>query len=141
MPHTFRKSEHLRSKKTIEALFERNAAGFFRAPFRFSWKLMDGPQPASCQVLIVVPKKNFHHATTRNRIRRQLRELYRINKQVLIQPLVQQQRSMALMIRYSGAAEMIFQQTGPIFATSLKKIALAVQKDHPSSFPVAHPVL
>lgn len=35
------------------------------------------------QLLISVPKRNFKRATDRNRIRRQIKEAYRLNKAVL----------------------------------------------------------
>ena len=35
------------------------------------------------QILISVPKKRFKHAVDRNRVKRQVREAYRLHKQVL----------------------------------------------------------
>jgi ribonuclease P protein component len=37
--------------------------------------------------LISVPKKRFHHAVDRNRVKRQMREAYRKNKQILLERL------------------------------------------------------
>ena len=39
------------------------------------------------QVLISVPKKYFKHAVDRNRVKRQLREAYRHQKQLLVEML------------------------------------------------------
>jgi ribonuclease P protein component len=38
-------------------------------------------------VLISVPKKRLHHAVDRNRAKRQVREAYRLQKQVLIEKI------------------------------------------------------
>ena len=38
------------------------------------------------QVLVWAPKKLFRHAIQRNRLRRQMREAYRLNKQLLTTP-------------------------------------------------------
>lgn len=42
------------------------------------------PQAA---ILISVPKRHFHHAVDRNRVKRQVRESYRLNKQALLSML------------------------------------------------------
>ena len=42
-------------------------------------------QDVPVQVLISVPKKRLRHAVDRNRAKRQVREAYRLNKQVLWQ--------------------------------------------------------
>ena len=41
----------------------------------------EGEAPA--QILISVPKKKFKHAVDRNRVKRQIREVYRKNKSLL----------------------------------------------------------
>lgn len=41
------------------------------------------PHEASIQLLISVPKKRFHHAVDRNRVKRQVREAFRHHQQVL----------------------------------------------------------
>ena len=43
--------------------------------------------PSVVKVLITVPKKYFRQATDRNRMKRLLREAYRLKKQVLIKNL------------------------------------------------------
>ena len=42
---------------------------------------------APVQLLISVPKKRFHHAVDRNRVKRQVREAFRHHKQVLYDAL------------------------------------------------------
>ena len=37
------------------------------------------------KVLVSVSKKRFHHAVDRNRVKRQIREAYRLQKQMLIE--------------------------------------------------------
>lgn len=45
----------------------------------------DGDEPV--QMLVSVPKKHFHHAVDRNRVKRQVREAYRRRKQILYDAL------------------------------------------------------
>ena len=39
------------------------------------------------QILVSVPKRHFKHAVDRNRVKRQVREAYRLNKQVIYDAL------------------------------------------------------
>lgn len=43
------------------------------------------------EVLISVPKKRFHHAVDRNRVKRQIREAYRLQKHLLTVIIPQEQ--------------------------------------------------
>ena len=45
------------------------------------------PGEAPVQILISVPKKHFKHAVDRNRVKRQVREAYRLNKAILYDAL------------------------------------------------------
>ena len=42
---------------------------------------------APLQVLVSVPKKHFHHAVDRNRVKRQVREAWRRHKSLLVEAL------------------------------------------------------
>ena len=125
MNYTFQKSERLTSQKLITALFQKGIFSLYSAPFRFSFVPTSGEE-ASCQVLIIVSKRNFKTAINRNRIKRQLRELYRLHKQPLLEKLAGQDKQIALMISYTGKPEMDFNLLKPKFIESLKKIADAV---------------
>jgi ribonuclease P protein component len=125
MNYTFRKSERLTSQKLITALFQKGIFSLYSAPFRFSF-VPSSNQDSSCQVLIIVPKRNFETAINRNRIKRQLRELYRLHKQPLLEKLNSQDKQIALMISYTGKPEMDFNLLKPKFVEALKKISDAV---------------
>ena len=58
--------------------------------------------PAPAQVLISVPKKNFHLAADRNRIKRLIREAYRQNKHLLYSALKQNNLQLVLGLIYSA---------------------------------------
>jgi ribonuclease P protein component len=86
---TFPKSERLVSQKLIDQLFtggkNRSLSEF---PLRLVYSLrqrQEGDEPV--QLLISVPKKHFHHAVDRNRVKRQLREAYRHCRQPLFTAL------------------------------------------------------
>lgn len=81
MNFRFPKSEKLKSKKTIEQLF---AEG--KSFSKFPIKLIFIPQEKkpSTQAAFAVPKRNFKLAVDRNRIKRQMREVYRLQKPLII---------------------------------------------------------
>lgn len=76
----FPKSEKLKSSKTIEKLFLEG-----KSLVKFPVKLIFLPSEPTeiTQAAFAVPKRNFKNAVDRNRIKRQLRETYRLNKQLL----------------------------------------------------------
>ena len=76
----FPKSEKLTSKTQITALFKQK-----RTAFSYPFKIASIPSTSESdsempKVLISVPKRAFKFAVDRNRIKRQIREIYRLGK-------------------------------------------------------------
>ena len=82
MKQTFSKEERLCSHRMISLLFSTGQT-FHVKPFRVTWMRQSSAASSPVQVLISVPKYNFHKAVERNLIRRRMREAYRLNKQIL----------------------------------------------------------
>jgi ribonuclease P protein component len=79
---SFEKTERLHSRKLIQELFEKGSS-FYLHPFKIVFlKNPDQGYPHT-QVLVTVPIKNFGKATDRNKIKRRIREGYRLNKKNL----------------------------------------------------------
>lgn len=75
MPLTLSKEERLCSKRLIDRLY---ADGHHSTAFPFSMQWRVEPElNVPCQVLVVAPKRKFHHAVDRNRVKRLTRECYR----------------------------------------------------------------
>jgi len=81
--YTFPKEEHLCSKKRIEQLFNRKNPSLGVYPLRLTWVAAPARTTAPPQVLITVPKRAFKRAVDRNRLKRLVREAYRLNKHLL----------------------------------------------------------
>ena len=73
--NTFTKQERLCGSKQIDRLFSEGNRQISIFPIRLVWLLSD--EFEGVQILISAPKRNFHHAVDRNRIKRQIREFYR----------------------------------------------------------------
>ncbi|MGY8987305.1 MAG: ribonuclease P protein component [Flavobacteriales bacterium] len=77
----FPKSERLHSKTKIDKLFG-NGNSFILEDFQVYFSVSEQIKP-SVSVLISVPKKLVPKAAERNKIKRLIREAYRINKAIL----------------------------------------------------------
>lgn len=79
---TFKKAERITSKLLIDRLFNGEGSSMVVFPFRVVYmKIPKGEVPVS--ILVSVPKKRFHKAVDRNRMKRLTREAYRLQKQII----------------------------------------------------------
>ncbi|WP_027002233.1 ribonuclease P protein component [Hugenholtzia roseola] len=81
---TLPKSERLYHKKVIQELFKEGSS-LFSYPFKLIFlvekePLLSPTKPTFPALLISVGKKNFKKAHDRNRLKRQIREAYRLQK-------------------------------------------------------------
>ncbi|QXP60616.1 ribonuclease P protein component [Olleya sp. HaHaR_3_96] len=93
MPFTYNKHEKLKSQKAIEKLFvEGNSVSAY--PLR----LVYSKNEDSLKVGVSASKRNFKKAVDRIRVKRLLREGYRLNKKLLIDQNIGQYTLMILYI-------------------------------------------
>ena len=90
MDYKFTKAERLNSMLTIDKLFAGGNASTVAFPLRIVYMVVEDEKTDTADyteppvsVLVSVPKKRFRHAVDRNRMKRLVREAYRLNKRIL----------------------------------------------------------
>ena len=82
MRQTFNKLERLKRKKLIQQLFaEGKTVTVF--PLKLIYLPSEHDSPYKIQAAVSVSKRNFKKAVQRNRIKRLMREAYRLNKHLV----------------------------------------------------------
>ena len=149
MAFTFKKEEHLCSRQLIDRLYtEGHRLMVF--PYSVQWMTLESgewraesgerraeseeplshsatqpPSHPATQVMIVAPKRKFHHAVDRNRVRRLTRECYRLRKHTLYDFLQQNGLALVFSMVYIHNEIMTFDQLGH----KMDKLLAALQKD------------
>jgi ribonuclease P protein component len=120
---TFSKGERLCSKKTISQLFERE--GTLRVseyPLALVWKTAEHNSDFPAQVVFSISRKYTRKSVSRNRIRRQMRELYRLKKHLIYNALEEKKLKVAIMISYTGPEKMEFAELAIKFERLIEKV-------------------
>lgn len=109
--HTFRKKERMVSRKLMEQLFEGGKARSASAyPVRAVYMKVDRQSlGVPVQVLITVSKRHFKRAVKRNRVKRQIREAYRLNKQILTDRVEQTSEDLSLAVAFIWLADRLYE--------------------------------
>ena len=119
-PNSFSKSEHLCGEKRINRLFTQGDA-FIAYPLRVVYLIESKSDSEAASILVSVPKKRFKRAVKRNRLKRLMREAYRLNKQDLTEKLNEKELQIHIAFNYVSDEEMDF-------ATLEKKMKLTLIK-------------
>ena len=105
----FSKREKLKSRKAIQHLFQQRQS-FHVFPLRVIWASLEPMLSESpVQFAVSVSKRSFPKAVQRNRIKRIIREVYRLNKNTLYRKLRENKGQIGIMLLYTGKKEPSFE--------------------------------
>ncbi len=124
--YQLKKEDRLKSRKATDTLFKQGQS-FSNFPFRVLW--LSPNDGDGLKVGFSASSKNFKKAVDRNRIKRLMREAYRLQKKDLQMHLLSKQKSLRLFLIFTGKElpdyEVIFEKTGAV----LKRILKLVNED------------
>ncbi|HFA51865.1 MAG TPA: ribonuclease P protein component [Bacteroidetes bacterium] len=107
---TFKKAERLKSRKVIGRMFK-DGKSFGVYPLRLVWLEMEERKSKSpVQFTVSVPKRSFKSAVKRNRLKRKVREAWRLNKNWLYEKLENTDSQIAFMVIYTAKEDLPFEQ-------------------------------
>lgn len=127
--YTFSKAERICSKLTIDKLFAGGNRSTAVYPLRAVYMEEEKCGGVPVSILISVPKRRFRHAVDRNRMKRQVREAYRLNKHKLWEVL--QPRGLSVSIAFVCITDELCSsaQVERSVKKILYRIAEQIQKD------------
>ena len=119
----FGKDEKLKSRKSIDELFEKGKS-FTVSPVRVSYKFSKTPESPVLLAGVTVGKKYFKKAVDRNRIKRLLREAYRLQKKELKELVLEKGMTGHIFFMYNGKEIADFS----VITESMNKCLIRLQK-------------
>jgi len=127
MSFKFPKAEKICSKYEIDALFEqgRNLRSG-SVGFKLLWQ--DSQEWPHLKFLVVVPKRRVKNAVDRNRLKRQLREVIRLNKKGIENEAVKSNKRLLIAVIYSGQPRSNYSQLHSSFIRMANEIPKGINK-------------
>lgn len=117
---TFKKEEKLKSRKFIQLLFKQGVS-FSNFPFRILYFFLE-KNIAPLQTGFAVSAKQFKKAVDRNRIKRLLREAYRLQKNALTDTLKMNENFMIVFFVYTGNEIPRYEEVFEKMQSALKRL-------------------
>lgn len=126
--NTFPKKEHLCGEIRINHLFTEGKA-FIAYPLRVMYSINKTPSTEVVKIMVTVPKKRFKRAVKRNRIKRLMRESYRLNKHSLYELCNEHNISLQIAFGYVSDTEADFVEIQEKMRKALARIETKIKEE------------
>ena len=123
--YTFNKDERLKSRKLIEHLFQKGKS-FSAYPFKVIYDF-NVERDQLLQAGVAVSSRNFKRAVERNRVKRVIREVCRLQKLPLQNLLKEQDKHLIVFFIYTGKELPVFDELKARMETVLQKLLAVIQ--------------
>lgn len=134
---TFSKDERLCHKGSFEELIA-SGRSFVSYPLRVVYRLFPrGEEDAPARIAISVSKKRFKRAVKRNRVKRLVREGYRLNKYKLYCD-IPESKTLDILFIYLQDDIFEFHKIEKAIAGAIKKMLVNIEKDSGRDFADTH---
>ncbi len=121
---SFKKNERLKSRSTILSIFTLNK-NVRLYPFKIVWLVEPVLNHFTPKIGVSVSKRNYKKAVQRNFIKRRMREVFRLNKQILYSNLNEHNIHLACMIIYTGKEILSYDE----MERKIKKLFIRLNRD------------
>jgi ribonuclease P protein component len=115
------------SKKNIDLLFQKGHSSI-SFPLKVIYLETDVEYVNPCQAMFVVPKRTFKRAHDRNKLKRRMREAYRLNKAFFYEAVKVKNKKIILSFLFIGKKSEDYKQIEASIINHLKRIELALNK-------------
>lgn len=120
MKYTLRNDGRIKSRKGIRELFDAGRS-FSVFPFRVIWLVADENDGSPVKILVSVARKKWKRAVDRNRIKRLIREAYRLNSHILSDVMKTRGKQVSVALIFIG-------EKMPVYKLTEEKIILILQR-------------
>lgn len=127
-PFSFGKAEKLKHRKQIDALFAEGRS-ILQFPVRLKYRFVSPTEGvAPVQAGVSVGRKSFKRAVDRNRLKRLLREAYRLQKGALVKTMAEKKVQAQLFFIYTDKTSTSFDTIYEAVKTCLQQLQQKAQK-------------
>jgi ribonuclease P protein component len=124
------KKQKLKSRKLIAEVFA-NGKNFSVYPLRVTYLLKKNIQPPGIQIGVTASKKNFKRAVDRNRIKRLLREAYRLQKNELLEKVKEADLHCSVFFLFTGRELVSYKEVSDCMAKVLEQLHKRLFNENP----------
>ena len=125
------KEERISRKKEIDFLFAEGSS-FIVYPLRVVYiehnceKISD---ESAVSIMVSIPKKKFKKAVKRNRLKRLIKESYRLNKHDLIEKIKSQSKCISVAFLYLSNEEKLYAEIESAVRKALEILSMKIQQN------------
>lgn len=124
----FPKSEKLCSDKLIERLFSQGNREIGTFPVRLVYLPVSTEELTGINVMVSVSKRHFKRAVKRNRVKRQLREYYRLNSCIIKEKLAAKKSGLLMALIFTDSKLWPSDKLGKRLDSVFQKLVSAIDE-------------